>query len=53
MVFNWNKIKGIVLGTYSITILTDTPYYFTFSIDSKEAIIRALVEYGYEDKIIV
>lgn len=52
MIFGWDKINAVVIGTYSITILTTTPYYFTFSIDVKEKLISSLVEYGYENKII-
>lgn len=52
MLFKWNKIKAIVVGTYTVTILTDTPVYFYFSKEKKESIISAIKKYDNENKII-
>lgn len=52
MIFSWDKIKGIVIKKYSITILTDTSCFFYFDITSKKEIIAALEKYGNKDLII-
>lgn len=52
MIFNWNKIKGVVIKKYSITILTDTSCYFYFDISNKNNIIKALEKYASKDIII-
>ena len=52
MTFNWDKVLGVVIGKYTVTILTDTPCYFYFKIDDKRKIIKVLEKYGEEDKII-
>lgn len=52
MIFSWDKIKGVVIKKYSITILTDTSCYFYFDIKSKEDILKAVEKYGSKDLII-
>ena len=52
MIFSFDKIKGIVIGKRSITILTDTPVYFYFAISKKDEVINAIEKYGDKDKII-
>ena len=52
MIFSFDKIKCIVVGKYTVTILTDTPVYFYFDISKKEDIIEAIEKYGDKDKII-
>lgn len=52
MIFNWSKIKGVVIKKYSITILTDTPVYFYFDISSKKDILGAIKKYASKDLII-
>lgn len=52
MIFSFDKIKGIVVGKRSITILTDTPVYFYFDISKKDEVINAIEKYGDKDKII-
>jgi len=52
MIFPWKKIKGIVVGKYSIVVLTDTPCYFYYGIDSKNDILKAVDLYSKKKKII-
>lgn len=52
MVFSWDKIKGVVIKKYSITILTDTRCYFYFDISNKDDIIKSVNKYGSKDLII-
>ena len=52
MIFSWNKIKGIVIGKYTITVLTDTPVYFYFDISKKDDVIKAIEKYGKKNLII-
>ena len=52
MIFNWSKIKGVVIGKRAITILTDTPIYFYFDISKKAEVIKAIEKYGNSDLII-
>ncbi len=42
IIFNWNKIKAIVITKHAVTILTDTPYYFFFSNDQKEELLKVV-----------
>ena len=53
MIFSWDKIKGIVIGKYTITFLTDTPCYFYFNIEEKEKIMKLLAKYNQKKKIII
>ncbi len=52
MIFKWEKIKAIVFGEYSITILTDTPYYFFLDIKNKKKVLEVLNKYS-KDILIV
>lgn len=52
MLFKWDKIKGVVVGKYSVVILTDTPVYFYFDISKKEDILKCVHKYGKKDLII-
>ena len=52
MIFNWSKIKGVVIGKRAITILTDTHIYFYFDISKKSEVIKAIEKYGNSDLII-
>ena len=52
MIFSWKKITGIVIGKYTVTILTDTPCYFYFDISNKDKIIKAIEKYGEKKQII-
>ena len=48
----WDKIKAIVVGKQTITVLTDTPVYFYFNIVNKEEIINYCLKYIDGSKII-
>ena len=50
MIFSWDKIKGFVVGKYTVTILTDTPIYFYFNISKKDEILKAIEKYEPRDK---
>ena len=52
MIFKWEKIIGIVISKYTVTILTDTPVYFYFNISKKDDVISAIEKYGDKEKII-
>lgn len=52
MIFRWEKITGVVIGKYTVTILTDTPIYFYFDISKKKEVIKAVEKYGNKDLII-
>ncbi len=52
VVFDWDKIKAIIFGEYTITILTDTPCYLYLEIAKKDEIIKALKKYNKKDLII-
>ncbi len=52
MVFKWEKIQAVVFGTYSITILTDTPYYLFLGIKAKNKVVDALNKYNKEVLVI-
>lgn len=52
MIFNWNKIKAIVIKKYAITILTDTPVYFVFDKSVKDDIIKIVNKYNKDISII-
>ena len=52
MIFSWDKIKGIVIKKYSITILTDTSCFFYLDIRNKKDIEKALDKYASKDLII-
>ncbi len=52
MIFSWDKIKGIVIKKYSITILTDTPCFFYLDIKNKKDIENAIEKYASKDLII-
>ena len=52
MIFNWDKIKAVVIKKYSVTILTDTNVYFYFDIKLKEDIIKCIKKYGSKTLII-
>ena len=52
MLFKWDKIKGVVVGKYSVVILTDTPVYFYFDISKKEEILKCVRKYGNKNLII-
>ncbi len=48
----WNKIKAIVVKTYSITILTDTRIYFYFDVSDEDLILKECLKYIDKDLII-
>ena len=48
----WSKVKAIILGKYTVTILTDTPIYFYFDISKKYEIINEASKYISNDIII-
>ncbi len=50
--FKWDLITAVVIGKYSVTILTDTPCYFYFDISKKDEIIKAIEKYDNKNKII-
>ena len=50
MIFSWDKIKGFIVGKYTVTILTDTPIYFYFNISKKDEILKAIEKYEPRDK---
>lgn len=52
MMIKWDKIKAILIGKYTVTILTDTPIYFYFNKDDKDKVLKALEKYNYQDLII-
>lgn len=52
MIFSWDKIKGIVIKKYSITILTDTTCFFYLDIRNKKEIEKALDKYASKALII-
>lgn len=52
MIFEWEKIIGVVISKYTVTILTDTPVYFYFNISKKDDVISAIEKYGDKEKII-
>ncbi len=52
MLFKWKMIKAVVIGKYTITVLTDTPVYFYFSNEDKHKIIEAVDKYANVDLII-
>lgn len=52
MTFGLDKILGIVISKYTVTILTDTPIYFYFPISDKDTIINALKKYNKKIRII-
>lgn len=52
MIFSWDKIKGIVIKKYSITILTDTSCFFYLDIRNKKEIEKALDKYASKALII-
>ena len=52
MLFTWKKVKAIVIGKYSVVVLTDTPCYFYYGIDVKDDIIEAVELYSRKNKII-
>lgn len=52
MIFKWEKIIGVVISKYTVTILTDTPVYFYFNISKKDDVISAIEKYGYKEKMI-
>ena len=52
MIFSFDKINAIVVGKYTVTILTDTPCYFYFDVKEKENIIKAIEKYNKEVRII-
>ena len=50
--FKWSKIKAVVIKKYSVTILTDTPFYFYFDIDCKDNILKCVKKYSKDTLII-
>lgn len=52
MVFNHSLIKGIVVGKYTVTVLTDTPCYFYFPISKKAEVVKAFKKYNKNVKVI-
>ena len=48
MVFNWDKIKAIVVKKNSVTILTDTPIYLYFDKSKENKVIREIKKYKPE-----
>ena len=45
ILFEWSKIKVVIVGKHSITILTDTPIYFFVNRDLESTLIPALKTY--------
>lgn len=52
MLFTWRKIQAIVIGKYSVVILTDTPCYFYYNIDKKDEILEAVERYSRKKRVI-
>lgn len=52
MMFEWKKVKGIVVSKNTITILTDTPIYFYFDRSKHKDIIELAEKYNVQDKLI-
>ncbi|HAB66777.1 MAG TPA: hypothetical protein DCE23_05365 [Firmicutes bacterium] len=52
ILFEWSKIKMVIVKKYSIIILTDTPIYFFVNKDVEDELITALKKYK-KDLIIV
>ncbi len=50
--FKWSKIKAVVIKKYSITILTDTPFYFYFDIGCEDNILKCVKKYSKDTQII-
>lgn len=45
MIFNWDKITGVVVKKNSVTVLTDTPIYFYFDKKQETKLIREIKKY--------
>ena len=52
MVFNWDKIKAVVVKKNSVTVLTDTPLYLYFDKKKENRIIKEIKKYKPEITII-
>lgn len=52
ILFEWSKIKMMVIGRHSITILTDVPIYFFVNKEIEEQVVKAIKKYK-KDIIIV
>lgn len=52
ILFDWSKITAVVVGKYTVTILTDTPVYFYFDISKKDKILNAIKKYDDIKKVI-
>lgn len=50
--FKWSKIKAVVIKKHSVTILTDTPFYFYFDIGCEEDILKCVKKYSKDTLII-
>ncbi len=50
--FAKEKLQALVIKKHTVTILTDTPCYFYFDINTKEKILEALKKYKYKTMII-
>lgn len=48
----WNKIKGVVVKKYSLTILSDVAIYFYFSSESQDVVLKECLKYIDKCKII-
>lgn len=52
MLFEWKKIKALVIAKHCVVILTDTPCYFYYDISKKKELIEVFEENGCKKKII-
>lgn len=52
MIFKWDKVLGIVIGKYTVTIITDSPCYFYFDISKKDEVLKAINKYA-DKKLII
>ncbi len=48
----WSHIKGVIIGKYSLNIITDYPYYFYFEKEHKKEILDAIKKYNDSIRIV-
>ena len=52
ILFKWNRIAGVVIKEYSVTILTKGSVYFFFDIKEKDKILKAIKKYNKDILVI-
>lgn len=52
MTFSLDKILAVVVGKYTVTVLTDTPVYFYFPVTLKDEVIKTIKKYNKNLNII-